>query len=461
MVYWCTVLAYLPCPTVSWQGNTEMRSCAVLGIIFSCSATTMVVRGVGLNNIWKEEGITLSEVPWVQVTNRASLETGLTCTSCVLAMQVNNGTEYLHLGGDINTFLPIVTEHSQTAATSDLTLEQAMSLIKKKKMDANKISNFGLYVSFLTPDIVPSALSVMSSFFSSPSLPFPLLVSARVLDASRGKSSTPLLDGEEFLTSLAALVPGATPVLGWATYHGMDKVWARVSNDNILKDFQTSRVVRVVEALYDDPENIPKEDVRFVELLQKKLERSNPSSFTELVVGHLVKSIQTNGHHKFEKDPFAPRYASKRPRKELVRELLPEYYLSSSSYSKNSVSEMKELVKDKEGVGLMVRAGLVNGKENGENLLTLVNNISDSFVVVTIEAGDREDRTVVEEFINIMGRDRVIVSLKKEIKDKIESVDMRIPQPRSNPDTSDGYRTGQMGSVLVTLLVILQFMRSI
>ena len=79
----------------------------------------------------------------ISLHSRASLETGLTCTSCVLAMQVNNGTEYLHLGGDINTFLPIVTEHSQTAATSDLTLEQAMSLIKKKKMDANKISNFG------------------------------------------------------------------------------------------------------------------------------------------------------------------------------------------------------------------------------------------------------------------------------------------------------------------------------
>merc|ERR1712168_1126909 len=142
----------------SRPGNTEMRSCAVLGIIFSCSATTMVVRGVGITQFWQEEGITLAEVPWVQVTNRASLEKGSTCTHCMLAMQVNNGTEFLHLGGDINTFLPIVTEHSQTAATSDLTLDQAMSLIKKKKkMEANKMSNVGLYVSFLTPDIVPSA----------------------------------------------------------------------------------------------------------------------------------------------------------------------------------------------------------------------------------------------------------------------------------------------------------------
>ena len=47
-------------------------------------------------------------------------------------MEVNNGTEWLHLGGDINTFLPIVTEHSQTAATSDLSLEQALNMVKEK-----------------------------------------------------------------------------------------------------------------------------------------------------------------------------------------------------------------------------------------------------------------------------------------------------------------------------------------
>ena len=46
-------------------------------------------------------------------------------------MQVNNGTEWLHLGGDINTFLPIVTEQNLAAATSDLTLETALSVIKE------------------------------------------------------------------------------------------------------------------------------------------------------------------------------------------------------------------------------------------------------------------------------------------------------------------------------------------
>ena len=66
----------------------------------------------------------------------------MTCSHCMLAMQINNGTEFLHLGGDINTFLPIVTEHSQTAATSDLTLDLAMSIIKEK-MEATKQPKIG------------------------------------------------------------------------------------------------------------------------------------------------------------------------------------------------------------------------------------------------------------------------------------------------------------------------------
>jgi len=406
---------------------------SVLGIIFSCSTIGEVVMGVDVASFWEEEGLTMSDVPWVKVTNRASLEKGLKCRSCILSMQVNNGTEWLHLGGDINTFLPIVTEHSQSAATSDLTLEQTLSLVKEKM--GITPSKIGVYISFLTPGIAPSSISVMSSIFPEPSLPFPLIVSANVLDASGGESSTPLMDGQEFLSSLADLVPGATPVLGWSTYHGMDKVWKRIENDEILKQFQTSRIVRVVEHLYSDPEKIPKEDVRFVELLQKKLERTNPTSFTELAVEQLVKSIETNGHHKLEKDPFAPRYASRPPRKDPVRELLPEYYLSSSSYSAKDVDSMLALVRGKGGVGFAVRAGLVSNQADSSHVVRLVNTVKGGFVVVTTDPADRESRDIIKQFVKNIGSDKVIVSLEKDIVDEADLVnadDGRIPQPRNS-----------------------------
>ena len=30
-------------------------------------------------------------------------------------------------------------------------------------------------------------------------------------------------------------VPGAVPVLSWATFHGLDPVWARIGQEGILK----------------------------------------------------------------------------------------------------------------------------------------------------------------------------------------------------------------------------------
>ena len=284
-----------------------------------------------------------------------------------------------------------------------------------------------------------------------PSLSFPLLVSANVLDASEGQSSTPLKDGQEFLSSLTDLVPGATPVLGWSTYHGMDKVWNRMENDQILKDFQSSRLVRVIEHLYIDPKSIPKEDVRFVELLQKKLERTNPSSFTELVVGHLVKSIQTNGHHKFEKDPFTPRYARKPPRKEPVRELLPEYYLSSSSYAHSDIDTMLAMIKGKKGVGFAIRAGMVVSQDSVSEIKRLIDTAQGGFAVVITEPADRESRNMIEQFVDTVGSDKVIVSLEKEdVKDN--SLDIRIPQPRSS-DSTNGCEIHKVTSVLMVLVM--------
>ena len=317
----------------------------------------------------------------------------------------------------------------------------------------------GLYVSFLTPGIAPSAISVMSSIFPKPILPFPLLVSANVLDASGGESSTPLMDGKEFLSSLTDLVPGATPVLGWSTYHGMDKVWKRIENDQILKQFQTSRLVRVVEHLYSDPESIPKEDVRFVELLQKKLERTNPTSFTELAVEQLVKSIETNGHHKLEKDPFAPRYASKPPRKDPVRELLPEYYLSSSSYSSDEMNTMLALIKGREGVGFAVRAGLVTNQAEFSKVIELVNMVEGGFVVVNTEPADRESRDMIEEFVETVGRDKVLVSLEKDAEDDADTVDVRIPQPRNSQDNSASEKSHQTTRVTVVVMLLTMIRR--
>jgi len=199
----------------------------------------------------------LVDVPWVSVTNRAGLEEGLKCDTCILGLQVDNGTEWLHLGGDLNTFLPIVSEPVQTAATSDLSLLAALMMVRE---GAGPQSSIGLHISFLTPSILPSSLSVISSVFPEPDLPLPLFVSAEVLTSSSSSSQT---THPELLETLSVLVPGATPVLGWSTRHGLDPLWERINREAVLKEFQVSRIVRVVEHLYRSPQSIPKDDEPF------------------------------------------------------------------------------------------------------------------------------------------------------------------------------------------------------
>merc|ERR1711874_362674 len=157
-----------------------------------------------LRSFWSAEGLALSEVAWNSVTDRASLERGLTCGACMLALHVDNGTEWLQLGGDVHTFLPILTSQTPVVSTSDLSLTHALQTIKK--VNSHSI---GLYISFATPTIIEQTMRVLNATFKDPqSLPFPILVSANVLSSSQSVFSD-LIDAEYFLDLLDNLFPSA------------------------------------------------------------------------------------------------------------------------------------------------------------------------------------------------------------------------------------------------------------
>ena len=96
---------------------------------------------------------------WRQVTDRASLSSSLSCSFCLLGLGVTNGTEWLQIGGRDDTFLPIVTADSQVTATSDLSLEAALTSFRD---DRPQGSTAGLFIYFRTPSILPSSLRVHS-----------------------------------------------------------------------------------------------------------------------------------------------------------------------------------------------------------------------------------------------------------------------------------------------------------
>jgi hypothetical protein len=310
----------------------------------------------------------------VQCNPRASLAAGLACPSCLLGLGVTNGTEWLQIGGSLDSFLPIVTGESEVAATSDLSLLHALQLFRDSRLPG---SSSGLVISFHTPSIIPASIAALAAVFPDPELPFPLLVSGLVLDSSDGRSAQPLTPGGELLEALAERVPGARPLLGWSTFHGLDPVWRRIHDEGLLRHFQTARLEGLLDRLYRDPGGLPAEEVRFAELLEQKLGRGEGgASFTALAVGQLVAAIRANGRHTLEAlSPWAPRLPSRPPRKEPVRALLSNYYLASSRYTEGDTAAMAALASNTTyGAGFLVRAGLIAGPRPCPHILALLDS---------------------------------------------------------------------------------------
>ena len=236
-----------------------------------------------------------------------------------------------------------------------------------------KLKNYciaGLYISFATQSIIEQTMTVLNATFTDPQgLPFPILVSANVLASSKSVSPD-MIEAEQFLNLLDNLFPQAIPVLGWSTFYGMDQIWSRIRQESILQEFQTKRIIKVIEQLFQDGKEIPQEDARFIELLQRKLERSHRNSFTELAVGQLYQAIQLNGFHVLETENFVKKYYNPRTRarKEQIREILPDLYINSQSYEEEDVSRMIKITQNRKNVGISLRAGMVTKESKGSIL---------------------------------------------------------------------------------------------
>jgi len=401
-----------------------------------------------------EEENGLAHLQWTPVHDRASLAAALDCNSCLLGLRITNGTEWLQIGGRDDTFLPIVIKESQVAATSDLSLDSALAAFNEKQGSSSRFHS-GLHISFLTPSILESSLHVIASIFPQPHLPFPLLISVVVLDSSEGRSSQPLIDGSDFLGALTKKVPGASPVLSWSTYHGLDPVWARIGQEGILKSFQTARLEGLLDSLYKEPESLPEQEVRFAELLDQKLERAEGSSFTALAVGQLVAAIKTNGHHKFEVSPWAPRKPYRPPRRDPVRALLPEYYLKTSKYTKEAVDAMTSLSAEFDNtgshLGFAVRAGLI-ANQNCPTLKKLLQSRPGSFLTVELQPTDRESREDLKTCSSSLPRDRLLFLMPKDKEREEKEKDQRIPEPRTA--VTGGAGQASVAFFPLTLLVL-------
>ena len=301
--------------------------------------------------------------------DRASLETGLKCSKCMLSLKVQNGTEWLHIGGDLDNFVPIVTSPSQSVATSDLTLEFALKRIKNQRKHGDFL---GIFIDLASISSLNQTVTILSSIFNETLPDFPILVSIKLtyLPGEDEGQYSPM----NFLDLLHENNPFVTGVIGWETYHGMDQVWGRIEDEGLLLNFQLLRIIGLIDQLYQKPMEIRREEVRFVQVLHRKLELANPQSFTFIALEQLLKALDANGNHALEnisnkKQKYRQRHS--RLSFDPIREILSDYYIVKSSYPAEIIDQMQRIQGNSKykSVGFSLRAGLVTNSSDINRLI--------------------------------------------------------------------------------------------
>ena len=377
------------------------------------------------------------------------------CSKCMLSLKVQNGTEWLHIGGDLDNFVPIVTSPSQSVATSDLTLEFALNRIKDQRKHSDSL---GIFIDLTSLSSLNQTVTILSSIFNETLHDFPILMSIKL---------TYLPDEDEtqysatnFLDLLKENVPFVTGVIGWETYHGMDQVWRRIEDEGLLLNFQLLRIVGLIDQLYQKPMEISREEVRFVQVLHRKLELANPQSFTFIALEQLLKALDANGNRENISNK-KPRYRQRHSRLSVgpIREVLSDYYIVKSSYPAEIIDQMRRIHGNANytSVGFSLRAGLITNSSDISRLkrylkihrifkmlnsffffstkCSVADKASKCFFVISREPSDRETASLVTTFLEAVGEENVF--LDSVLNEDMTEEQNRIPQPKLNSDSND------------------------
>ena len=248
------------------------------------------------------------------------------------------------------------------------------------------------------------------------------------------------------------------PLLGWSTFHGMDKLWRRVEQDGILIHFQLVRVKQIIEDLYLRPRQIKNTDVMYLEQLQRRLaKQQHESSLTVLAISQIMAALVKNGHPGVSKDPTKPRRPYRPPRANPIRQILPDYYVSSGAYTDDTVDEMLQLADGLDRVGFALRAGVAaNSVEQVARLVDDDDTAAGRFLVVSAEATDKEGRRAVEPLLRRVGRPRVVLALGPDTTPPASEESgrpaIRIPQPKEPRDGSGA--AGHLGPGLISSIIL-------
>lgn len=337
----------------------------------------------------------------------------------LLQLNVINGTQWLHLGGSLDTFDLVLG--SPPSTSSDLGLAEAVAAAGE-----GNLSNSGIVVTFSPQSLVaqlegrPEICAKMQTL--------PLWITQSPASAAQGGVC-------------AGKIP---PNMMLEKRFGIDSILARVSKENLMlpKDYQ--RLLATINKAY--LAGVPAEDTRFIRTLYRRLDQKQ--SFTDLFLASLLQVL--------DKD-LAIRDV----------DILPDLHDTDERYSAEDFADAERVIVGNRHECHLVtlRAGVLASEESLEPAKRLTEH-PNVVIIAYAKAYDLVDPEALADAVDFLGADRVILQLasdqlRREVLNGPEvrhsgGPEVKIPVPTTPVSSSTSSGPAMTTAVIVALWTLLQ-----
>lgn len=287
----------------------------------------------------------------------------------LLQLNVINGTQWLHLGGSLDTFDLVLGRPPSTS--SDMNLAGAVAAATQ-----GNLSNSGLVISFSPQGLVSQLEDKPEICAKMQTLPLWLTQSPESAEHSAvcsGKIPPNMIVEKSF---------------------GIDSILARVSKENLMlpKDYQ--RLLATIDKAYLG--SVPGEDARFIRTLYRRLEQKQ--SFTDLFLASLLQVL--------DKDLVI---------REGDVDILPDLHDTAERYSTEDFADVERIVAgNKHECHLItLRAGVLVSEESLNPIKELTRH-PNVLVIAYAKAYDMVAPDALANAVAFLGGDRVILQLASQ-----------------------------------------------
>ena len=183
----------------------------------------------------------------------------------------------------------------------------------------------------------------------------------------------------------------------WNKKYGLDTVYERLTNENILLPTDFERIQAWIKSYYQGLQD--ESDERFLRNLHRKLSRRHSDKFTMIFLEAVLQLVEK----------------SKDSRKRLT--LLPGLQDKDSFYSRREVQGLEQLVNDHEYqdscIMISLRAGPLLHNESVQSFISLIKDRPNVILNIFSESSDAVSQMDLHELSGLLGQNKVIFQSSK------------------------------------------------